>query len=96
LWVDSLARNSLALDSPALAESLGYGGLGCTCFGGPFALGRRGRSVSQLGDATTFRYIDLDAITDFAGRVTGMTCDAAGRLTSDTRPDPDASGMPRL
>ena len=52
--------------------------------------------AARLGNVPTFRYIDQDAITDFAGRVTGMTYDAAGRLTTVTRPDPDGSGSPEM
>ncbi|TVS16300.1 MAG: hypothetical protein EA424_14450 [Planctomycetaceae bacterium] len=49
-----------------------------------------------MGDTPAFSYADLDAITDYPGRVTGMTYDAAGRVMTVIRPDPDASGIPRL
>jgi YD repeat-containing protein len=54
--------------------------------------------VEPGGRTTTFAYSDgrLQTITDFAGRVTAMTYDAAGRLTTVTRPDPDGSGSPEL
>ncbi len=48
-------------------------------------VGSRWRRAEEW--STTLRYIDEDAMTDHAGRVTGMTYDAAGRLTSVTRSD---------
>ena len=54
--------------------------------------------VEPGGRTTTFAYLNgrLQTSTDFAGRVTAMTYDVAGRLTVDTRPDPDGSGSPEL
>ena len=54
--------------------------------------------VEPGGRTTTFAYSGgrLQTITDFAGRVTTLTYDAAGRLTTVTRPDSDGSGSPEL